>query len=375
MPDSVAFTTEQQEEKVRSSASRRNSSARIALFGIILCLSVSFTTLWLSDFTVHRNTSVETTVSVITSTDEAKHAPNESLSETTVNPDTLKSENNQDEHETLSLPEIAKQKAIERFLERKEAYQATQETRRTWPLRGIGYMHTQHEYILTAMLPTPRLGRNVVKIVNALAPATNCHVWTIWVRVNGPEIFAGSASSVVGANSTCHWEFPFELQAAGDYKVDIKVIMYNGEAPVDQSHCLIKKDLNLPLSKYPASYGFSGFKLYTPLQSCCEICARTPGCRYWTSPPLTYLTNANHKGCELFFDSLNLDMIGEEIPKGPTLLTRSENHPNNVMTKDIERGLQAFEMQHHRRLESAMNMNELAHGPPHKDPTSYFVGW
>lgn len=234
------------------------------------------------------------------------------------------------------LPPLVVEHAMTRVRERQQAYQAVG---RPWAKRGLGYLHDVHRLVLAAVVPPPETGRNVLTIDNVLGQhATDCHLWTIWVRVNGREILAGSAAAVNdGDDSSCHWEFAYHLQLPGDYQVDVKVLLYNGEAAVDQRHCHVQTGIhNLPLAQYPSHEALMGFKLYTPDTGCCEICARTDGCRYWVTPPLTKALSAREAGCELFFDARD----------------------------------EAF---HRRRLQS-LEDTSLQHGPPHADPTAYFVG-
>ena len=42
----------------------------------------------------------------------------------------------------------------------------------------------------------------------------DCDKFTLWVRVFGPEIFAGSAVAVPATNHTdCYWRFDFQVRA------------------------------------------------------------------------------------------------------------------------------------------------------------------
>jgi len=58
---------------------------------------------------------------------------------------------------------------------------------------------------------------------------------SMWVRANGPEIFAGTAmlhmlkpSSVPQLNNRCTWRYDFNPKKAGDYSVHVKTISFNG---------------------------------------------------------------------------------------------------------------------------------------------------
>jgi hypothetical protein len=84
-------------------------------------------------------------------------------------------------------------------------------------------------------------GRNAIIIENvhpqAALARTDCHLLNMWVRVDGPEIFAGMAVAVqpddndgAESDSNCYWEFVYELHEAGEYRVDAKVLVWNGLA-------------------------------------------------------------------------------------------------------------------------------------------------
>jgi hypothetical protein len=108
----------------------------------------------------------------------------------------------------------------------------------------------------------------------------DCHLLTISVRVNGPEIFAGVAEAVqpnagtgTGTGTGCYWEYSFDLQVEGSYSADAKVIMWNGAAPVggtDESQCQVRSGNITQVDGFPVHVGFVGFKIYHPTQSCCE---------------------------------------------------------------------------------------------------------
>jgi hypothetical protein len=83
------------------------------------------------------------------------------------------------------------------------------------------------------------------------------------------------------------------------------------------------------MDEYPLHTGFMGFKLYTPTQSCCEICTRlAPYCRYWATPALgiekpSFTTN----GCELFFEK---DTPEDFIPLSHLIRTPSPENSNST---------------------------------------------
>lgn len=85
-----------------------------------------------------------------------------------------------------------------------------------WKLRGIGLMYTKLNMILAAHVVNNRS----VRIVNVWSsnetshspPRDDCDKLTVWVRVYGPEIFAGNAQTVPAtAAADCSWEFDFEV--------------------------------------------------------------------------------------------------------------------------------------------------------------------
>ena len=198
---------------------------------------------------------------------------------------------------------------------RRKAYELANATQ-TWSMRGLGYLFLKHQIVLEAFLPQPiDAGQAEVTIRNVYDPSVirkDCDKLTIWVRVNGPEIFAGSALAVFpqGNKSSCFWKFPFDLKVSGTYQVDAKVLLWNGYAPViansTESPCLTFQS-ELPASveeAHPLHSGFLGFKMYGPSLMCCEICSRmVPDCTYWATPPshpneeFSFLRN----GCELYY--------------------------------------------------------------------------
>jgi len=117
-----------------------------------------------------------------------------------------------------------------------------------WHMRGLGYLYTQHDRLLVANVPhlwttatdrmmmmmTDPAGRQEVRIYNVHPNATSsssshsqCNLRTIWVRVLGPEIFAGTATAVFPKKmtkeedavnertaSSCYWSFAFLFASA-----------------------------------------------------------------------------------------------------------------------------------------------------------------
>jgi hypothetical protein len=121
-----------------------------------------------------------------------------------------------------------------------------------------------------------------------------------------------------------------------------------------------KGNVTQAMEKYPLHAGFVGFKLYSPTQSCCEICTRlSPYCRYWATPALgiespSRMTN----GCELFFEK---GTPQDYIPLSHLIQTPTPKNSNSTAASRNKR----------RRLNQ---VPDAFHGPPHNNPTSYFLG-
>lgn len=190
------------------------------------------------------------------------------------------------------------QEAALNFVRKRETVYANQGMRRHWTMRGVGWLYTEFGVVLTATVLPLETSRNAVHIYNVgnATEAFHCEKLTIWVRVAGPEIFAGSAIVIQDSNSTCHWEFPFLLQQTGQYKVEAKVLLWDGKTAVHQHDCKVDKDMST-LKSYNRHEGLMGFKFYYPYLSCCEICTRTPDCVQWAYPPF----GAEKGGCEFFY--------------------------------------------------------------------------
>ena len=254
------------------------------------------------------------------------------------------------------LPELADE-AIRFLRARKQSYKVDGRFSH-WKLRGTGYLYDRQSLLLMATLPATNIAINgtstptVVRIDDVMPfldsdskhrklridyHTNYCEKLTVWVRVNGPEIFAGSAIAVIDdRNATsnkqqpsCHWEFTFDLRVPGTYEVDAKVLVWNGKAPLTILPKTNKKERGIRCQSFKGgaesvinnttnlrSDGFVGFKLYHAAQGCCEICSRTPGCLYWANPPKNLQNfSRGRNGCELFFDH-NSDYIPGELASG-----------------------------------------------------------
>ena len=223
-----------------------------------------------------------------------------------------------------------------------------------WKLRGVGYLYTTHNLILLAQLPKDTVvgtTQNVTIHNVSNETFTECNKLTIWVRANGPEIFAGAAQAVQSTDDgSCFWSFSFDLQQPGTYEVDVKLLIWNGDAPIYPSQCEDSTE-GLPSNETMNALkhdGFQGFKMYSRTQMCCEICARTPYCVSWATPFLRMPDpSRGSNGCELFFEPSAPD---EYLPVS-FLWPHSESKTN-------------------RRLVGG----EPYHGTRHNNPTSYFMG-
>ena len=143
---------------------------------------------------------------------------------------------------------------------------------------------------------TPQPGRNVIEIQqaggrinkNRLLVGSQCELLVMWVRVLGPEIFAGQAKAIDTqqqdvSSTPCHWEFSFDLQEPGDYQLDVKVLSWNPNTAVipfrkktrtvkDWKALRFRRSIQCPFSpggpekvktdKYPFHEGIKGFKFY-----------------------------------------------------------------------------------------------------------------
>ena len=235
-----------------------------------------------------------------------------------------------------SLPAIScdqlhpSKQAACRFVEgRRQDYHSKNQTQ-SWLMRGTGYLIRRHEMILEATVHLQQSDsrkeskskiKSFVKIEDVWSQTRNdCERFTLWVRVNGPEIFASKAAAVVN-EAGCHWEVPFDLRKSGKYTVDARAVLWDS-GKTENKECEINdiplNSANLPelpsniTEKYPVRAGFLGSKLYHPASMCCEACSRIPSCQYWATPPINLVDPGEAKnGCELFFEK---DAPIEDIP-------------------------------------------------------------
>jgi hypothetical protein len=218
------------------------------------------------------------------------------------------------------------QGALEYVQQREQAYR-DENVHPTWKMRGHGHLYTYQRVVLAGHASVVR-AVGMVRIFN-VHPETSstfqdCRLLTLWVRVNGPEIMAGKAKAVTvnstntNVNFKCYWKFDFDLLVPGNYTLDAKIIQWNGnvhvknhqaqDVQVDQgiSQCsqvypgnILSPEAN---QEAPQNTSMMSFKPYSPLQGCCEICRRTPHCKYFATPPrLMPSPTWVYNGCDLFF--------------------------------------------------------------------------
>lgn len=289
--------------------------------------------------------------------------------------------------ERYKTSSVDSQAAFDFVMSRRDAYEERGVSKR-WKMRGVGYLYHYWNLVLHATLPSEpvRSGRNVVTIRNIMEderypmssyietngiPYINCSLWTIYVRANGPEIFAGPAEAVLPTTATakenqiddCYWEFPFDLQVPGSYIVDVKILYYNAssimETPCTVNAGKIEDDSRIHPNDVVFA-GFKGFKMYQPAEMCCEICSRLYNdCIYWSTPPLHLIDepHVGNNGCDLYFR----DNTSEWIPESAFVNNElSLPHPPNE------------EMNRMRQLRRG-SVDEF-HGPPNGPRPVYFAG-
>jgi len=249
-------------------------------------------------------------------------------------------------------------------MDRKEVYQV-QNKSFSWPLRGIGYLHHTHDVVLLGEIATSQARikndvRDVVRIYNVKNPI-DCSKILIWVRVNGPEIFAGHANPVTNKstqtnNATkCYWEFEFDAKKSGSYSVDAKVLLWNPDASKQSKSpvgCETSKNSSL-VDLFPIHASFFGFKMGAKNRPmCCEICSRLAGhCKGWSIPiPAFPYTNAFHNGCVLYFADASV-----------------YSSFYSTMLNDVLKNETKFDLPEDERA-------EVTYGLPHSQPTTYFLG-
>lgn len=221
----------------------------------------------------------------------------------------------------VSLQDDHTHPAAQFVWERFKAYQAVGDGDR-WRFRGLGYLFVERGMILEAsVVPAEETSKQrVVRIENIRSASTiECERLSVWVRVNGPEIFAGKPQ-VVKEATNCWWEFPVVLSKSGTYDVEAKLLTWNGDVSIVGHPTNAKTktpDVQCPMAPGGAESMLAediydgknhssiwAFKLYQPIHGCCEYCTRQyPFCIGWATPPSLSSWNATHfdNGCEFVF--------------------------------------------------------------------------
>ena len=236
---------------------------------------------------------------------------------------------------------------------------------------------------------------------------------TMWVRASpapGPsgtvdapaEMFAGTALPHAFANGDrrCAWRYDLEPRTAGAYVVHVKLLTYNGFADLDPGRCNVqgmgpgrfpfgdgdgievleesnrKRVTELAVRNgWTHSRGVSGFKLYDPVDACCEACTRARGCRAWTTPGSRHFDN-----CQLYFDRVEDDVdfadrrTGHYLGRGRSYtFTKQKSGFVDRGRRLRERGLAVAPDDIKKPWGAAMFHNAV-HGTSRSEPTAYFLG-
>ncbi len=184
---------------------------------------------------------------------------------------------------------------------------------------------------------------------------------TLWVRANGmspsgeSEIFAGTAlpHKLESFASQCAWRYDFVPMNPGFYSIHVKVLNFNGF--VDSlSHTCPTRDIasqndmfdNQMIDKsnedelkileamnydfvtelaatgnYSHHRGVSGFKMYHPVDACCEACKRSRNCKLFSIPGALH-----YDDCELYFGRIEDDVDFLDREDGTLYLGRDRNY-------------------------------------------------
>eukprot|EP00804_Cyclotella_cryptica_P026256 CCRYP_019842-RA/>CCRYP_019842-RA protein AED:0.04 eAED:0.04 QI:241/1/1/1/0.75/0.6/5/196/808 len=237
---------------------------------------------------------------------------------------------------------------------------------------------------------------------------------TMWVRVNGPEIFAGTAmphrwkpTSAMSSSATttrCAWKYDFVPQMVGEYTFHVKLLTFHGLADFDPAKCQEEKitrnavfdvqdqselevveEMNYRVvqelaeeGNFSHHRGISGFKFYAANGACCEACTRARGCKMWSIPGARHFDE-----CELYFPTIadDTDFLdrhnGHYLGRGRTYSYRSQD-PKEFEIPTHVRGM----MRRRRKLATAYNTigkiwpikDRPAKGVSRNEPTAFFLG-
>ena len=221
------------------------------------------------------------------------------------------------------------------------------DTNRTgWRMRGKHWLKKNLGLVLTVDRPRVNGAGEYELVIHPVSKLMSCNAskLELWVRIGGPDMFAGSA---IPHATACSWTFPFQLERVGEYIVEAKLLMYNGLANVHPTNInytvgnvsMAESTAVLPIGS--THEDFIGNKMYSSYTACCEVCTRVPGCILWAFP-----TADNLDGCQLFFDDSKSSVV------------------------QMQTRMLATEHETRRRLLRA----EPAFGWPRDEETSYFLG-
>ncbi|KAK1732606.1 hypothetical protein QTG54_016667 [Skeletonema marinoi] len=229
---------------------------------------------------------------------------------------------------------------------------------------------------------------------------------TMWVRANGPEIFAGTAlphvfasSSSPGDRHRCAWRYEFEPRMPGVYSIYVKALTFNGFADWNKDLCKVKKlqwennsteDVGnrqiqaaivhqlAEKGNFSHHRGLMAFKNYDQLNSCCEACTRSRGCRMWSIP-------GEIDECELYFDRIEDDIVFWDSDEGKHLGRDRTYSYAQQKVSDFPVARRRLRRRNDRR-KLAMNRNEInlptwpklgvpdSFGYPREEPVLDFIG-
>jgi len=152
--------------------------------------------------------------------------------------------------------------------------------------RGASWLYTKKGLNLVGRTRERRevAGSRVLDIVEANRNTCNSSDIQIYVRVYGPEVIAGHAEPV---NGECAWTFRFSPSVAGNYRLQAKLLSFNGNVEsqpnncIGSSHKLANESRKDPV---PGEGTVFGHRFYGPNEACCEMCARNSTCKYFRSP-------------------------------------------------------------------------------------------
>mmetsp|Transcript_8264 Transcript_8264/g.17640 ORF Transcript_8264/g.17640 Transcript_8264/m.17640 type:complete len:715 (-) Transcript_8264:1376-3520(-) len=286
-----------------------------------------------------------------------------------------------------------------RFLQSRKQVYTQAGILQNWHLRGIAYLHEHQRVLLVGrhVVVVERSNNNnnkrhYIRVDNVynLAhnnhdddhnPPPDCLRLSIWVRVAGPEIFAGKALPVRTDNddpgNDCYWTFDFEPQQPGSYKIDAKVLMWDSVVRQDFFLTDIRQGDGTKVpdeiqERYSIKAGFKGFKMYHAQRQCSDACTRQVGCRYWASPPAnlpdpSYVNN----GCDFWFDPHNLTDGKPPFASwllGDINVTWPRDPPKRPPPPPKKEG------RRQRRRRRRLNAVKIIHGYPSTKPIEYYVG-